>query len=88
MFVIAKDYGPITWGEAGQGSNKLFKGEGDCDTDDDCAYDLKCFQRENHGPNIPGVIVPRDLPHNHDYCYDPRDRVLARNLGADPAVLL
>jgi hypothetical protein len=46
--------------------------QGDCDTDNDCASGLKCFQRE-HGESIPGCSAggAADV-RNYDYCYQPR----------------
>jgi len=42
--------------------------EGDCDTDDDCARGLRCFQRNETNP-VPGC---RGDPFgNEDYCFDP-----------------
>ena len=49
---------------------------GECDNDEQCAYGLKCFQRE-HGEPIPGCYGKGGGP-NWDYCYDPtRKHVLA-----------
>jgi len=41
--------------------------EGDCDSDDDCAGDLKCFKRKS-APLVPGCSGTPRL--NIDYCYD------------------
>jgi hypothetical protein len=42
--------------------------QGDCDSDRDCAGDLKCFQR-SAGEAIPGCTDPGGQPRNYDYCY-------------------
>lgn len=41
---------------------------GECDSDDQCAGDLKCFQRDGHFP-IPGCQGLGEW--DWDYCYDP-----------------
>ena len=42
---------------------------GECDSDAQCATDLKCYQRE-HGEHIPGCSG-KGGGKNWDYCYDP-----------------
>jgi hypothetical protein len=44
---------------------------GECDSDDQCATGLKCFQREL-GEDIPGCDVSTAPDGNWDYCYDPK----------------
>ena len=44
--------------------------EGDCDSDRDCAGNLKCFQRNGNGPGPPGCAASGMRAHM-DYCYDP-----------------
>ena len=42
---------------------------GECDSDAQCVYGLKCFQR-SHGESIPGCFGKGGGP-NWDYCYNP-----------------
>lgn len=63
-------------------------GEGDCDSDAECADGLKCFQR-NVRRSIPGLYVEH-LPtqfDNWDFCYDPNywhySKMYAAHRGAD-----
>ena len=51
--------------------------EGDCDHDSDCAFGLRCFQRDGSGYDVPGCIAQqaREVKgmgkNNWDYCiYD------------------
>merc|ERR1711934_1082483 len=61
---------------------------GECDSDSQCVYGLKCFQRQ-HGEPIPGCSGKGGGPH-WDYCYDPSRKGLlsgtndpkAKNLSA------
>ena len=49
----------------------LGKCQGDCDTDNDCAGNLKCYQRSSGGTVPPGCSgTPTG---SNDYCYDPND---------------
>lgn len=50
----------------------LGKCQGDCDTDDECAGDLVCFQRDGN-EHVPGCSG--NDPTANDYCYDPNDSV-------------
>ena len=43
---------------------------GDCDSDRDCAGNLKCFQRNTNGPGPPGCAAS-GIYNDYDYCYDP-----------------
>lgn len=47
--------------------------EGDCDTDEDCAGRLLCFQRGAALPDVPGCAGDGYVTSGeaHDYCYDP-----------------
>lgn len=53
-------------------SNKCGKCEGDCDSDNDCAPGLKCFQRSKSSELVPGCEAggSGDVA-AHDYCYEP-----------------
>ena len=67
-------------------ANPCPKCAGDCDTDDDCTGDLKCFLRDM-GSIVPGCATvglkatreeEQDynlLPGLHDYCYDSDDSI-------------
>lgn len=45
--------------------------EGDCDSDAECGFGLKCFQRSSSKPSdIPGCPAEGQKP-GWDYCYDP-----------------
>ena len=46
-------------------------GEADCNNDKGCRGHLRCLQRSNRSPAVPGVTVPYTNPVNEDYCYDP-----------------
>ena len=49
----------------------LGKCQGDCDTDNECAANLKCYQRNSGGAVPPGCSgTPTG---SNDYCYDPND---------------
>eukprot|EP00931_Biecheleriopsis_adriatica_P060751 TRINITY_DN36495_c0_g1_i1.p1 TRINITY_DN36495_c0_g1~~TRINITY_DN36495_c0_g1_i1.p1 ORF type:complete len:2641 (-),score=486.46 TRINITY_DN36495_c0_g1_i1:92-6985(-) len=52
----------------GNPSSKLLECQGDCDTDDDCAGGLMCFQRSGH-TDIPGC--KGDGTSGWDYCIAP-----------------
>eukprot|EP01083_Nonionella_stella_P166183 554850_1 len=49
--------------------NNLVECQGDCDSDNNCAGDLKCYQRVGAAPNPPGC--QGTAKYNWDYCYDP-----------------
>lgn len=57
-------------------------GEGDCDSNDDCAGNLECFQRERH-ETVPGVDGIALIPGHYDVCYDPNweGLMMANNRG-------
>ncbi len=58
--------------QAGFENNKLKECEGDCDSDDHCEGDLKCFQR-NRKEKVPGCRKGGSGDKwGHDYCYDDR----------------
>ena len=59
-------------GSACTASNKCGKCEGDCDSDNDCAAGLKCFQRSNSAELVPGCEAggSGDVG-STDYCYEP-----------------
>lgn len=59
--------------------------EGDCDSDDQCAGDLKCFQREG-GQDVPGCSGGRESTSKTDYCYDPNyaNGAIAEGNGEEP----
>ena len=50
----------------------LAKCTGECDSDSQCAFGLKCFERDN-GEAIPGCDVTTAPLDDWDYCYDPAD---------------
>ena len=56
--------------EQAQGTGGLQKGEGDCDSDTDCAEGLKCLHDQT---SIPGVISNGVVVSQRDFCYDPID---------------
>jgi hypothetical protein len=41
--------------------------QGDCDSDSDCAGDLRCFQRDT-GEKVPGCVDSEGQPESYDYC--------------------
>merc|ERR1719492_522834 len=46
--------------------------EGDCDKDSDCAFGLKCYQRQSSDDMVPGCLAGGSGDQaTHDYCYDP-----------------
>ena len=55
------------------GRGGLQKGEGDCDSDRDCAPGLKCAHDKM---NIPGVRNTGAIKWGRDFCYDPKDTIL------------
>tara|TARA_B100001121_G_C18439385_1_gene503026 strand:- start:19 stop:717 length:699 start_codon:yes stop_codon:yes gene_type:complete len=55
------------------GRGGLKKGEGDCDSDRDCAPGLKCAHDKL---NIPGVRNTGVIKWGRDFCYDPNDSIL------------
>ena len=50
----------------------LQKGEGDCDSDRDCAGNLRCY----HDRIAPGLKNTGAWRYGRDFCYDPNDSVL------------
>ena len=60
----------------------LKKGQGDCDSDRDCAPGLKCAHDKT---SIPGVRRTSALKWGRDFCYDPNDNILS---GTDGLKLL
>ena len=48
--------------------------EAECDNDDECAGDLRCFQRDTRNVPVPGcaesAVSATNSP-DYDYCYDP-----------------
>jgi hypothetical protein len=62
-------------------------GEGDCDSDNDCFGELKCFQKESDA-SIPGIdtesLLAVGIP-AHDWCYDPswHGLMTAYNMGGN-----
>ena len=56
-----------------RGRRGLQKGEGDCDSDRDCAPGLKCAHDKM---KIPGVRNTGAIKWGRDFCYDPNDSVL------------
>jgi len=55
---------------AADGESNLGLCEGDCDSNDDCAAGLSCFQRNGLTP-VPGCSGAGNT--NWDYCYDPSE---------------
>ena len=47
--------------------------QGDCDKDDDCVGDLKCYQRDGTGNDYIAGCSPTLSASHIDYCYDPTD---------------
>lgn len=60
-------------------SGELQAGEGDCDNDNECAGDLKCFKRDAGDPSPPGVYFnrPTHATGSGDFCYDPSELLTA-----------
>lgn len=60
------------------------RGQGDCDSDSDCAGELRCFQRE-HSEAVPGVKtgVQTGISGHFDVCYDIQDIVWAYSPDAN-----
>eukprot|EP01083_Nonionella_stella_P085797 238025_1 len=56
-------------GDVSVNGNNLVECQGDCDSDNNCAGDLKCYQRVGAAPNPPGC--QGTAKYNWDYCYDP-----------------
>ena len=62
-----------------KGGEKQTKGEGDCDSDADCAPGLKCGHDGYNRDGVPGLrdgkngVTPS--ARGKDYCYDPNDKV-------------
>jgi len=56
---------------------------GDCDSDNDCTGDYKCFQRTEKKTVVPGCADSGYVKStsDHDYCYNPADAALCA-LGA------
>jgi hypothetical protein len=54
-------------------SSKCGKCTGDCDSDNDCAAGLKCFQRDKSSELVPGCEPgsPANDVADYDYCYEP-----------------
>jgi len=49
----------------------LFECEGDCDSDNDCIGNLKCWQRGSWGSDLPPGCKGSKFWESHDFCYDP-----------------
>jgi len=60
--------------------------QGDCNTDDDCAGNLRCYQRDHKDEPTPGCysLLPFLNP-THDFCYDFCYRNNCSGNGADPS---
>ena len=57
--------------------------KGDCDSDDDCLGDLKCYQRDSADPGVvPGCTG--EPSGSNDYCYDGTSQVSNPNQN-DPS---
>ena len=71
-----------------KGGEKQTKGEGDCDSDADCAPGLKCGHDGMNKDGVPGLkdgnnkVVPN--ARIRDYCYDPNDKVTFKGDLIDP----
>jgi hypothetical protein len=79
----------LGWEAAESGSSAGFTGligEGDCDSDSQCARNFKCGQR-NANSALKGVYISSSIAStSYDFCYDPNYvDVQATNLGASPA---
>ena len=57
----------------------------DCDRDDDCRDNLRCWQRSGLDNNVPGC--EGQAVEHVDYCYDPGS-VVSENIATIPAGLL
>jgi len=53
----------------------LKKGEGDCDSDANCATGLKCHQNPS---SLPGIDSNNVMHSGRDFCYDPLDEELEK----------
>ena len=64
---------------------RLDRCEGDCDSDNDCIGNLKCYQRDSSSDVPPGCVGggSGDDP-THDYCYDPADNNTIKTIAGDP----
>ena len=58
-------------------NNKLRECQGDCDNDDHCQGNLKCFQRSGY-QGVPGCSGRGKK--GHDYCYMPEPPLVSRGL--------
>jgi len=65
------------------GGRCLNECEGDCDTDDDCSGNLRCFHRDTSADGIPPGCMGTAHYDAHDYCYDSGDIALV-DYGTDP----
>lgn len=66
----------LTYAGNNQGNQTLYKCQGDCDRDEECIGDLKCFLRGELGrprdAQVPGCLMGR-VRNGVDFCYDPND---------------
>ena len=68
--------------KGGNPSETLNECEGDCDEDDDCAKDLRCWARYNWDSPVPPGCSGTAYDESYDYCYDPsRGRLPLDNDG-------
>ena len=58
-------------------ANPCGKCEGDCNDDNDCRGDLKCFQRDSC-VQIPGCYD--GSPCDYDFCHDPNDALTEQDI--------
>jgi len=74
---LGKDFDQLKFlGDNFQGHGKC---SGDCDDDDDCKGNLKCFKREDD-EDVPGCGDGSDGNDGADYCYDPDDEVVIQEV--------
>merc|ERR1712130_385415 len=66
-------------GQKCEGDRCLGRCEGDCDTDDHCEEGLMCWERNKWDPNLPPGCIGKAHGNDHDYCYDPDDRITTKN---------
>lgn len=63
----------------GNGFKGHGKCSGDCDSDEDCNGNLRCFKREDE-EDVPGCGDGSAAKSGADYCYDPDDEVVTQEI--------
>lgn len=65
-------------------SKKCTVCQGDCDSDNDCATGLKCFQRTTSSQKVPGCAATgyvKTTDGDHDYCHTPPGECRVANVA-------